>query len=541
MSKNKKNIAEAILKARERGVSDEEIVRIIKNKNPKKLSFFNILEKRGLKEGEILDEIIQDKKEESNPYSLLKPFSGNIKAPLKSKLKYVFLGTFLFFGGVFAFLFFYFRTPLSKEITERDFANFQLSRSEVAGIIEPSVVKIGYAISGNVEIEPFNINLENFHVTRSFTGETSVLPLEEIYWEGTGFVVDPHGLILTNAHVVNSDYIKKSLALQIFASAIMEEQINLIWEGRHEEAERVERRLEEVFEEADFQEAANMMRASIEGILNVMSFDVQEKGIVFNPSSESERINELTQEGFPFEILEFDLEWFYNYKDVALIKIEEENLPAAYLGDSSSARIGGSIYNFGFPATSGIMDTRHNFMRGNFKKANIFPNIRIGGSYLRPSFTSGVITSLKEEPGGQFDYIETDAKASPGSSGSPIINEAGEVIAILSVGTPEMEGMTGDSFSRAIPINLFKEMSDIFSQEGKGDYYNHFKRGLYFMHEKKCKNALEEFDLAIKGINENFRAKENVKIFKERCNDLIDIGASIDNRWDEMMENLFGG
>ena len=165
---------------------------------------------------------------------------------------------------------------------------------------------------------------------------------------------------------------------------------------------------------------------------------------------------------------------------------------------------------------------------------SIVPNISVGGGYLSPSFTTGGVTSLKESPSKDFDFIELDAKGSPGSSGSPVLNDSGRVVGMVSVGTPQ-EIIGGDTFIRAVPVNLVKEMSWAYDDFSQGNYYKHFTRGIYFMHQKQCRNAIQEFEKVTENVNENFPIEESVEVFKRRCEDLIEIGSSVDTRWDEFI------
>ncbi len=45
-----------------------------------------------------------------------------------------------------------------------------------------------------------------------------------------------------------------------------------------------------------------------------------------------------------------------------------------------------------------------------------------------PSFTQGTVDALKDSTQNTFQYIETDAKSSPGSSGGPLLNSAGQAV-----------------------------------------------------------------------------------------------------------------
>jgi serine protease Do len=104
--------------------------------------------------------------------------------------------------------------------------------------------------------------------------------------------------------------------------------------------------------------------------------------------------------------------------DLAILKIDATNLPAATLGDSSKLRIGdwvvaiGNSLGEGTSATSGIV------------------------SALEVSLS---VTSEQT----LYNLIQTDAPINPGNSGGPLVNMAGEVIGITSakIASVGVEGM----------------------------------------------------------------------------------------------------
>jgi serine protease Do len=116
--------------------------------------------------------------------------------------------------------------------------------------------------------------------------------------------------------------------------------------------------------------------------------------------------------------------------DLAVVKIDAENLPAAKVGNSASIRIGdwvvaiGNSLGLGIRATTGIISA------------------------------TGV--RLEAAPGQTlYDLVQTDAAINPGNSGGPLVNMAGEVIGITSAkfAAVEVEGVGyAISTSGAVPI-----------------------------------------------------------------------------------------
>jgi len=116
--------------------------------------------------------------------------------------------------------------------------------------------------------------------------------------------------------------------------------------------------------------------------------------------------------------------------DLAVIKVNASNLPAAEVGSSSMLRVGdwviaiGNSLGLGISATKGIVSAQ------------------------------GISLAVSE---GQTldDLIQTDAAINPGNSGGPLVNMAGEVIGITSVKVAQVgvEGMGyAISSDSAMPI-----------------------------------------------------------------------------------------
>jgi len=117
-------------------------------------------------------------------------------------------------------------------------------------------------------------------------------------------------------------------------------------------------------------------------------------------------------------------------RDLAVLKIDAENLPAADIGDSAELRVGdwvvaiGNSLGLGISATIGII--------------------------------SGLELSLPVSSGQTLhDLVQTDAAINPGNSGGPLVNLNGDVIGITSakIAAVGVEGLGyAISIDEAIPI-----------------------------------------------------------------------------------------
>ena len=125
--------------------------------------------------------------------------------------------------------------------------------------------------------------------------------------------------------------------------------------------------------------------------------------------------------------------WTDPESDVAILKIDRDDLPTAELGDSDRCRQGqwvlafGSPYGFNQTVTHGIISARD---RGQVSLGN---TIRIK------------------------EFLQTDAAINPGSSGGPLVDLSGAVVGINTAIVSGNGSNSGVSFS--IPINLVKRVA----------------------------------------------------------------------------------
>ncbi len=122
-----------------------------------------------------------------------------------------------------------------------------------------------------------------------------------------------------------------------------------------------------------------------------------------------------------------------NRFDLALLKIDGEDLPVAHLADSDDVKIGEWAIAIGSPFGQLLADTQ-------------------------PTVTVGVISALnrdivRQRQGDRYylGMIQTDAAINPGNSGGPLVNARGEVVGINTFIFTESGGSIGIGF--AVPAN----------------------------------------------------------------------------------------
>jgi len=125
------------------------------------------------------------------------------------------------------------------------------------------------------------------------------------------------------------------------------------------------------------------------------------------------------------------------HSDVAVIKIDDKNLPVLPLGDSDAIEVGEWVVAIGNPFG------------------------------LSHTLTVGVVSAKGRSSVGIADYenfIQTDAAINPGNSGGPLVDVEGRVVGMNTAIFSQSGGYMGIGF--AIPINMAKAIKDQLIQTG---------------------------------------------------------------------------
>ena len=130
--------------------------------------------------------------------------------------------------------------------------------------------------------------------------------------------------------------------------------------------------------------------------------------------------------------------------DVALLKIDAKDLPAASLGDDETLRIGEWVLAIGNPLGLDFTVT-----------AGIVSALGRGSEMQDPNAAQYAVT----------DFIQTDAAINPGNSGGPLVDIRGNVIGINSMIASQTGFYTGYGF--AIPIDLARRVMEDLIAEGR--------------------------------------------------------------------------
>jgi len=122
--------------------------------------------------------------------------------------------------------------------------------------------------------------------------------------------------------------------------------------------------------------------------------------------------------------------------DLAVIQVNEKNLPSLKLGDSDEAQVGewvvaiGNPHGFSNSVTAGIISAKNRTLQA--------ANINFQG------------------------FMQTDAAINPGNSGGPLINLNGEVVGINTAIVPYAQGL-----GFAVPVNMAKQIMNDLIENGE--------------------------------------------------------------------------
>lgn len=124
--------------------------------------------------------------------------------------------------------------------------------------------------------------------------------------------------------------------------------------------------------------------------------------------------------------------------DIALIKIDANNLPAITIGNSAKLQVGDAVLAIGNPFGVG------------------------------QTVTMGIVSATGRAGLGIEDYedfIQTDASINPGNSGGALVNDRGELVGI---NTAILSGNSGGNqgIGFAVPINLARQVMDQIETHG---------------------------------------------------------------------------
>lgn len=296
---------------------------------------------------------------------------------------------------------------------------------------KPAVVRIIDGAAGKIWFQPPGYQGQSF--------DLSVVAL------GSGFFISPNGYIATNAHVVSMTKDGEEKAKQA-----------LFWQLVNQLAKQVGK---------DPRSIANF----IDEHSTLQSFQIFHHVIIPDGSA------------YPFEIKQYGAptgEGNDQGKDVAVIKIEVKNAPVLKLADSEKVQLQDHVTVIGYP---GAADTFNSGLLSS--KSSLEATINDGKISAKKTATSGA------------PILQTSTAATHGNSGGPVLNDANEVIGLLTFRGDTVNGQEVSGFSFIVPSNTVMEyVKSAGATNDLGPTDNFYREGLGYYWDQYYSSAIPKFE-----------------------------------------------
>lgn len=171
--------------------------------------------------------------------------------------------------------------------------------------------------------------------------------------------------------------------------------------------------------------------------------------------------------------------------DVAILKVEQTNLPVVELASATDVSIGTPILSIGYPGTSDL----------------------VVDATLEPTFKDGKISSSKTREDGLIPVYEISAAVSGGMSGGPTVDLDGRVVGVNSFGINSQ--IETQQFNFVSPSTLLSEMlarNGVVNELGPVDEL--YREGLDLFFAGSYTAAIERFDDVLARVPSHQQAQE---------------------------------
>ena len=311
--------------------------------------------------------------------------------------------------------------------TQRTFTVQAVSEGErLAMYSKPAVVRLIDGAQGQIVLQLPGYQAQTYNV--------SAIAL------GSGFFISSNGYIATNAHVVSMTKDGEEKAKQA-----------LFWQMVQQVARQLGR---------DPRSFNQSVIQQLDQYSQFQSFQLFHHVIIPDGSA------------FPFEIKQYGAptgEGNDQGKDVAIVKIEVKNAPILKLADSDKVQLQDHVTVIGYPGAadtfnSGLLSSR---------------------SSLEATINDGKISARKTAKSGA-PILQTSTPATHGNSGGPVLNDANEVIGLLTFRGDTVNDQEVSGFSFIVPSNTVLEyvksagaanepgLTDSAYHEGLDLYWNQY-------------------------------------------------------------------
>jgi serine protease Do len=277
---------------------------------------------------------------------------------------------------------------------------------------------------------------------------------------GTGWVITPDGYLVTAAHVVETP---DAQLRQEFANLSLDKLGRQFVRGLQNSgtsftADQVDRLTNAILGWFAVRMSVDGLKVSVAANL-ALGFDGLGKD----------------QKAVDAEIV--DVGKPYPGNDVALLKIDgQEHLPTISVGGDDEVSPGSTVHVVGFPAAS-------TFSAGLSRDAQV-----------QPTVTEGPVTAVKSTGSG-MPVFQTQAPASPGNSGGPVLTDSGSAVGVLVATALNNDGTAAQGQAFVIPAS---EVQDMLNQNGvtaaESDTTAAYAQAVDAFYAERYKEALPLFE-----------------------------------------------
>jgi S1-C subfamily serine protease len=302
----------------------------------------------------------------------------------------------------------------------------------LAMLSKPAVVRIIDGAAGQILFQPPGYQGQVYNV--------SAVAL------GSGFFISPNGYIATNAHVVS-----------------------ITKDGEQKAKEMLFVQLVQQIAQQYGKDPRSLNTQFIDQHSQLQSFQTYHHVIIPDGSA------------FPFEIKSYGAptgESNDQGKDVAVIKIEVKNAPVLKLADSDKVQLQDHVTVIGYPGAadtfnSGLLSSR---------------------SALEATINDGKISARKQATSGA-PILQTSTPATHGNSGGPVLNDANEVVGLLTFRGDTVNGQEVSGFAFIVPSNTVMEyVKSAGSSNDQGPTDKAFREGLELYWGQYYSSAIPKFE-----------------------------------------------
>ncbi|HEV7919948.1 MAG TPA: trypsin-like peptidase domain-containing protein [Thermoanaerobaculia bacterium] len=328
--------------------------------------------------------------------------------------------------------------------------------SKMAYEVKPAVVRISAYATADLRYPAGAIRevASELRVAREVEGAEATVTTGA-GGSGSGFIVNPNGVILTSGHVVaptrDLDALRQDLLRNGAIAALV----------KHFPVDQLRTLHRDEGLEPYITRIADASRLEHITVVNEVELSNGEK--------------------LPFRILRYSPALSEQGIDVAVLQIGRQNLPVLPLGDSDTVRVGDAIWAVGYPAVASSSDE----VIGGWLSRD---------SDLEATVNPGQITALKNDRANK-PVLQTNVAIYRGNSGGPAVNGGGEVIGISTWGHTDAE-----QIKFLVPVSLAREMLAAAGVKPStdGEFNRSYRAALDEAYEGKWADARSDLDRASK-------------------------------------------